>query len=132
MTFIDIFKYNISTSIALNSVVQIMLYAIGVTCNIKIIVYCWKTRKNMKSWQLHILYSVSCMIIFAFDIPFCLLSICVPHLSNYTGEWICYLTLFLNKLFLPLIMVNSLMVAIAKYIFIVHWDKALGYGHEKI
>ena len=29
-------------------------------------------------------------------------------------------------------MVNSLMVAITKYTIIVHWDKALVYGHEKI
>lgn len=132
MKFIDIFKYNISTSLALNSVVQIMLYAIGVAFNIKIIVYCWKTRQNNKTWQLHILYSVSCIIIFGFDIPFWLLTICVPHLSIHTGEWICYFALFLNQFFIPLIMGNSLMVAITKYTIIVHWDKALEYGHEKI
>ena len=132
MKLIDIFKYNISTSLALGTVVQIMLYAIGVAFNIKIIVYCWRTRDNNKSWQLHILYSVSCIMFFAFAIPFWLLSICVPHLSIHTGQWVCYLALFLNQFFLPLIMGNSLMVAITKYTIIVHWDKALEYGHEKI
>ena len=132
MKVFDIFESHISTSHTLNSIVQIIFYAIGVVFNIKIIVHCWETRKKNKSWQLHILCSVSCIIIFAFDIPFWLLSICIPHLSSHTGEWICYLALFLNEFFLSLIMVNSLMVAITKYTIIVHWDKALGYGHEKI
>ena len=132
MKFIDISNSNISTTTTFNVVVQIILYAIGVVINIKMIIYCWKTRENNKSWQLHILHSVSSIIIFAVDIPFYLLTICIPYLSRFTGVWICYLFLFLNQFFGFIILVNSLMVAITKYTFIVHWDKALANGQKKI
>lgn len=132
MKFVDIFKANISTIATVSATVQIILYIIGVVINIKIVLTCWINKKHNKSWQLHILYSLSCIIIFAFDIPYWLVTLCVPHLSNFTGEWICYLALFVNHFFISLIVMNSLMVAITKYIYVVHWDKALLYGDEKI
>ena len=132
MKFIDVFKSNISVITTLCAVVQLVLYVIGLVINIKIILSCWKTKDRNKSWQLHILYSVSCIIIYAFDIPFWLVSNGVPHLSRFTGESICYLALFSNDFFMSIIIMSSLMVAITKYIFVVHWDKALAYGHEKI
>ena len=45
--------------------------------------------------------------------------------KNENGE-------FNIQLFGTIITVNSVLVAITKYIFIVHWDKASAYGHEKI
>ena len=132
MNLIDILKSNISASTILNVIVQIILYFIGVLINGKIIFVCWQSRNHNKSWQLHILYSLSCIILFAFDIPFWFFSMASPILSSITGEWICYLAIFMNAFFSMIILMNSLMVAITKYIFVVHWDKALVYGHEKI
>ena len=100
MKFVDIFKANISTIATVSATVQIILYIIGVVINIKIVLSCWTNKKHNKSWQLHILYSISCIIIFAFDIPYWLVTLCVPHLSNFTGEWICYLALFVNHFFI--------------------------------
>ena len=132
MKFIEVFESNISASTTLCAIAQLVLYVIGLVINIKIIFSCWKNKDHNKSWQLHILYSVSCIIIYAFNIPFWLVSKGVPHLSHFTGESICYLALFFNKFFMSIIIMSSLMVAITKYIFVVHWDKALAYGHEKI
>jgi len=131
MKLIDVFKSNISAGAILNVIVQIILYFIGVLINGKIIFSCWQSRNHNKSWQLHILYSLSCIILFAFNIPF-YFSMASPTLSSITGEWICYLAIFMNAFFSMIILMNSLMVAITKYIFVVHWDKALVYGHEKI
>ena len=132
MKFIDAFISNISIGTTLSVILQLLLYVIGVIINTKIVFCCWKTRENNKSWQLHILYSISFTIIYAFNIPFVLFTSCVPHLSVHTGEWICYLAMILNSAGLVIIRSNSFMVAITKYIFVVHWDKALAYGHEQI
>ena len=132
MTFIDIFQSNISIGTTVIVILQILLYVIGVIINTKIVFCCWKTRENNKSWQLHILYSISFTIIYAFNIPFVLFTSCIPHLSIHTGEWMCYLAMILNSAGLVIIRSNSFMVAITKYIFVVHWDKALAYGHEKV
>ena len=132
MKIIDIFKSNISADTILNVIVQIILYLIGVLINAKIIFTCWQSRNHNKSWQLHILYSLSCIILFAFNIPFWIFSMASPNLSSFMGEWICYLAIFMNAFFVVIILMNSLLVSITKYIFVVHWDKALVYGHDKI
>ena len=132
MKLIDILKSNISASTILNVIVQIILYLIGVLINAKIILACWHSRNHNKSWQLHILYSLSCIILFSFNIPFWFFSMASPSISSITGEWICYLAIFMNSFFPMTILMNSLMVSITKYIFVVHWDKALVYGHDKI
>ena len=132
MKFIDILKSNISTSTILNVIVQIMLYFIGLLINAKIILTCWQSRKHNKSWQLHILYSASCIVLFIFNIPFGFFSTAAPDLSRITGEWFCYLAIFINVFLAGIILTNSAMVSITKYIFVVHWDMALVYGHEKI
>ena len=116
----------------LNAALQVVFYVIGIIINAKIVLICWRTKDNNKSWQLHILYSVSCTLLFAFDIPFWFFALEVPHLSSLTGEWICYLALFINTLLINIIFMNSLMVAITKYIFVVYWDKAFAYGNERI
>ena len=109
-----------------------MLYIIGVLINANIIFTCWQSRNHKKSWQLHILYSLSYIILFTFDIPFWFFTMASPNLSSFTGEWICYLAIFMTAFFSMTILMNSLMVSITKYIFVVHWDEALVYGHEKI
>ena len=132
MKFNDILKSNISVSTIMYIVLQILLYLVGFSINFKIVRESWKTRDNSKTWQLHIIYSVSCTILFGLEIPFLVISNAVPNLSGYTGDWLCYLALFNIQLFGTIITVNSVLVAITKYIFIVHWDKATAYGHEKI
>ena len=132
MKFNDILKSNISTSTIMYIALQILLYVGGFSINLKIVRESWKTRDKSKTWQLHILYSISCTILFGLEIPFLVISNAIPNLSAYTGDWFCYLALFNIQFFGTIITVNSVLVAITKYIFIVHWDKASAYGHEKI
>ena len=94
MKFTDILQSNISISALVNIFLQILLYAGGFLINLKIIRGCWKSRDNSKTWQLHIIYSISCTILLALEIPFIFVSNGVPHLSTYTGDWLCYLALF--------------------------------------
>ena len=109
-----------------------MIFVIGLPINIRIVLLCWKSRKDNQTWQLHIVYSMSCTIFFAFIIPFSLLSHTIPHLSRYTGEGICYFSSFTILFNTWIIHINSLLVAVVKYILIVHWNNALLFGHAKI
>ena len=132
MKFMDALKSNITIATLLVCGVRIVLYVIGLLINIRAILVCWRSRENIKTWQLHILYSLVCTAHFCFIIPFSLISNTIPHLSKYVGEGACYfssLTILLNTW---IIHINSLMIAMVKYIFIVHWDSALLFGHTKI
>ena len=131
----EIFSYlqsNMTIETLIDALFRLLLYVVGFLINIQIVVVCWKSRKNSKTWQLHISYSISCTIFYAFIIPFSIISHTIPHLSRYTGEAICYLSSFTILFNTWIIHINSLMVAIAKYIFIVHWNNALLFGHDKI
>ena len=56
----------------------------------------------------------------------------VPNLSMYTGEWLCHIASFIIIFCIHIIFMNSFWIALMKYVFIVHWDRALLWGHEKI
>ena len=132
MKFIEKLQSHITASALINIFLQVLLYVGGFFINAKIINGCWKTRNNSKTWQLHIIYSISCTILYALEMPFIFISNGVPHLATYTGEWICYLALFNIQFFGFIITMNSLLVAFTKYLIVVHSDKASAYGHEKI
>ena len=132
MEFFGDIQSNITIETLLAALFRLVFFVIGFIINIKMVFVCWKSRKNCKTWQLHICYCTSCTILFAFVIPFSIISHTIPHLSRYTGEVICYLSSFTILFNTWIIHINSLMVAIAKYIFIVHWNNALLFGHDKI
>ena len=132
MEFSSDLQSNITIETLIAALFRVVFYVIGFIINIQMVFVCWKSRKNSKTWQLHISYCISCTILFAFVIPFSIISHTIPHLSRYTGEIICYLSSFTILFNTWIIHINSLMVAIAKYIFIVHWNNALLFGHGKI
>ena len=132
MKFMDALESNITIATSLVCGVRIVLYVIGLLINIRVISVCWRSRENIKTWQLHILYSLVCTIHFCFIIPFSLISNTIPHLSRYAGEGACYFSSLTIMFDTWIIHINSLMIALVKYIFIVHWDSALLFGHTKI
>ena len=115
----------------IQTVVQVILFLVGLFINIKIVLISWKD-KEPKTWQIQIVYSVSIILYSAFYIPFPAISQSTEHLAAYTGVWFCHVAVVVNKLFLYIVASNSLIVAVVKYIFIVHPLRALQWGHEKI
>ena len=112
-------------------IAQAVVYAIGLFINIKLIYVCWK-KKETTTWQIHMTNSIFLTLYWPLDLSFLAVSNTVPKLSIYTGEWFCKLSAFVIIYGVKIITMNSLIVAIMKYVFIVHATKARVYGHEKI
>ena len=111
--------------------VQVVVYAVGLVINIKLISVCW-TKKETTTWPIHMTNSIFLTVYWALDLSFLAVSNTVPMLSVYTGEWFCKLSAFFIIYGVKLIIMDSLIVAAMKYIFIVHDVKARLYGFEKI
>ena len=109
---------------------QLMLYAVGSYIQIKIISTCM--REKDKVWQITITNSISMMILFSFAMIFQTIYRHVPVVSQYTGEWICFLAAFIYLYAGCMIGLHSFAVSLVKYVFIVHQDRAFNFGEEKL
>ena len=114
-----------------NILIQSIAFILGLFINIRIIYVCLND-KSSKTRSIHIIYSIFSTIFYLFDIPFAAITNEVPNLSKYTGEWLCHISSFIIIFCIHIIFMNSFWVALMKYVFIVHWDRALQWGHEKI
>ena len=114
-----------------NIIIQSVAFVIGLFINIRIINVCLND-KSSKTRNIHIINSIFSTIFYLFDIPFLAITNDVPNLSMYTGEWLCHIASFITIFCIHIICMNSFWVALMKYVFIVHWDRALLWGHEKI
>ena len=114
-----------------NIIIQSIAFILGLFINIRIIYVCLND-KSSKTRSIHITYSIFSTIFYLFDIPFAAITNEVPNLSMYTGEWLCHISSFIIIFCIHIIFMNSFWVALMKYVFIVYWDRALQWGHEKI
>ena len=114
-----------------NIIIQSLAFAIGLFINMRIIHVCLND-KSSKTRNIHIIYSIFSTIFYLFDIPFLAITNDVPNLSMYTGEWLCHIASFIIIFCIHIIFMYSFWVALMKYVFILHWDRALLWGHEKI
>ena len=112
-------------------IIQSIAFIIGLLINIRIIYVCLND-KSSKTRNIHIIYSIFSTIFYLFDIPFVAINNHVPNLSMHTGEWLCHISSFIIIFCIHIIFMNSFWVALMKYVFIVYWDRALQWGHEKI
>ena len=111
-------------------IIQALLFAIGLIIQSKVMYVCWK-EKDGKTWQIHLTQSFSCTIYFLFAIPFWHISTSIPHLSAITGEWLCYMNAFMILYGFYMITPNSLLIAVMKYMFIVHDERMVKLGERK-
>ena len=111
-------------------VIQIFLFGVGLYFQVRTIVVCIK-EKN-KTWHIHVSHSVVMSIYYGYFIPFSAIAYFIPSLGTYIGNGICYFTAFVSLFCYQAMIVNSLLVAIAKYIFICHTWKARLFGEERI
>ena len=122
---------SINTDTIVHVTIQAILYFAGLFIHIRIITVCWKDKEG-KTWMIHMTHSISLMLYFAFHIPFFTFTNTIPNLADqYTGEWFCYLASFITVYGFFIVTLNSLLIAVMKYVFIVHSEKALLYGNEK-
>ena len=111
-------------------IVQILIYCVGLNFQIRTILVCMKERN--KTWQIHIAHAIVMTIFHGFLIPFRAVTHFIPSLSTFVGSWICYVSAFVEFYGYHAIVVQSLLLAAMKYLFIVHTMKARAFGEEKI
>ncbi len=114
-----------------STIVEALLFLAGLFINTKIVLLEWKNRE-CKTWQIQIVCSVCSTIYFVFDLPFSAISVAIPDLSKYTGDWFCNLATFIIIYGIFTFTTSSVVIAMMKYTFIVHPFKALEWGHDKI
>ena len=110
-------------------IIQSLLLMVGLVIQFKIIHVCRKD-KDGKTWQIHLAHSVNSIIYFLVLVPFWHLSNFIPNLSEITGEWFCYLAAFFRNYGFYSIPPNSLLIAVMKYMFIVHHEKMMRLGER--
>ena len=104
-------------------IIQLLLYGIGVFIQAKTIIVCFEEKS--KTWQILIVHAVVLVIIFGNDIVFLNVLNWYPNVFIFTGNWPCYIFAFVDMYGAVSIGLNTLIVAIMKYIFIVYALKAM-------
>ena len=107
----------------------LVFFFIGLYIQIKIIIV--SLREKSVNWKVNIVHSIVMMIFFGVRILFEIITYFIPALHKYTGSWLCYLTLFLNQFGLASLLSHSLVVAIYKYVYVMHNDFILSIGENK-
>ena len=109
-------------------VVAIGIYGCGVFLHIKIIQVS-KREKDM-SWMLDVTNSIIFIAHFAHTIFMHGITYVVQNMYLYTGEWYCYLSKAFSMLGIFHSIQNSFVIALLKYIMIVHFQPPHGRRKE--
>ena len=109
---------------------QVFIYSVGLYFQIRTILVCIK--EKTKAWQIHISHALVMTVYWGYFIPFQAITHFIPSLGSYVGNWICYISAFLSFFAYHAMIIQSLLIAAMKYIFIVHTWKAKSYGEERI
>ena len=114
----------------INSIIQIILYALGLFIQVKNISV--EKKEKARTWKIHVSQAVMLTILFGFRIPFQAITHFIPFLSFHVGSWICHIGSFIEFYGYQAIIAYSLWIALSKYILIVHAIKARIFGNDKI
>ena len=109
-------------------VVAIGIYGCGVFLHIKIIQVS-KREKDM-SWMLDVTNSTIFIVHFAHTIFMHGITYLVQNMYLYTGEWYCYLSKAVSMLGIFHSIQNSFVIALLKYVMIVHFQPPHGRRKE--
>ena len=121
-------NYYNSTNLLLGT--QVILYAIGSYIQIKVISTCRKEKD--KVWQITITNSITMMTVFSFVMIFQTVSSHVPVMSQYTGEWICFVEAFIYIYGPCIVRLHSFVLSLMKFVFIVYQETAINFGEDKL
>ena len=118
-----------TTNVTIVTLSLVFIYLIGLYLQIKIIIIS-KQDKDM-TWRIDISHSIVMIIYYTFQILFETITHVIPNLSHFTGSWFCYFALFVKLYGMASIVGHSLVIAIHKYIFIMHGEIINNFGKEK-
>ena len=108
----------------------VLLFCVGLVIQAQIISVSYKELDT--AWKITVTHSIVTAINFAFNISFDAVTLFLPFLSQYTGNWICYVAAFVTFYCHYCIVAYSLLISILKYILIVHHAKTFEWGKDII
>ena len=109
---------------------QILLYGIGFFIQVRNITIC--IAEKSKTWQIDIFHAIVMTIVFACRIPFMAIVYLSPSSFLSIGSWICYIFAFEFTFAFHSINSHSLIIAIMKYVYIVHAMRARLFGEIRL
>ena len=107
-----------------------LMFAIGLFLQMKIIIV--NKKEKCKTWQIHISHAILLTIVYPIDIFFVNALYWFPNIFVITGRWPCYIMIFVHFFGSGAIGLNSLLIAIMKYLFTVHALKSRVFGENII
>ena len=111
-------KQNIALNEIITAIFGVLVFSFGVYLQVKKIQICLKEDDVAK--KLEITNSVLMTIIFSYDLLLYGITTLVKELYKYTGEWFCYLSKELLSISDAFCMGHSFVIALLKYLVIVH------------
>ena len=111
-------------------IVSLFVYVVGICFHSKIIKVSLKDKEV--SWQLDVIYSSVKVFVNTFAYFLYGVTYIIPNLHHFTGKWFCYASKIILQYNYIIVAYYTLMVAILKYVIIVHWQWARGFGHDRI
>ena len=130
ITNIESIDRGVPVSLIIHISAQVLLFCVGLLIQLKIIFVCNKD-KDGKTWQIHMTHSIVTIIYFSFNVIFQTFTHFIPFLSQHTGDWFCYLAAFVELFCFYSLSTNSLLIAVMKFVFIVHNNKVLEFGEDR-
>ena len=83
------------------------------------------------TWRIDISHSVVLITYSCIHVFFRIINYSIPSLHQYTGKWICYVTLFFEVYCRMSILSHSLVIVTYKYLFITHQNRIRVFGSDK-
>ena len=106
------------------------IFFIGLNLQMKI-VKTVKLERGM-TWEITLCHSVIMVLHYTCTFSFEVFANILPSISEYTGEWFCYVMIFVRGYGLFSIALHSLMIGLYKYLFIVQNTMVRVLGEERI
>ena len=114
----------------LHVIFQMLVFGLGLLLQVKVIIVARKEKGV--SWQIYICHSGVLTLYYSFTIVFSSVMNFAPFISMYTGRWFCYVAWFVQLYCYHAVTNHTLLVAIMKYVFIVHRENVTEFGTERI
>ena len=112
------------------SVILTFIFLVGLYLQITTI----KTVKKEQAiaWDINLIHSIILIIHYCYTILFDGATYLIPNISQYTGIWFCYLSLFLRMYGITVVIWHSLFISVYKYIIIVHSKSVRNFGEKSL
>ena len=110
--------------------ITIPIFFVGVNLQIKTIKTVKLERKM--TWEITLCHSVIMIIHFSCTLSFEFFANILPSISDYTGEWFCYVWTFVRGYGLFSVVMHSFWLCVYKYLFIVQNTMVRIMGEERV